>query len=157
MKALCQSAWLLTVAFGNLVVVIIAESSIFENQVRPTLHTSWSLSLSFRRMSFSFSRHQLKSFVFCSLECRISTNTLIPACSHLRSLRLISELIKTARRTAERTEHSWRKERVHLRHITETIQWLLVMLTTPEPLKGPHPLHILTILLSIFTVLMIVQ
>ena len=33
MKALCQSAWLLTVAFGNLVVVIIAESSIFENQV----------------------------------------------------------------------------------------------------------------------------
>lgn len=30
---MCQAAWLLTVAFGNLVVIIVAESSIFENRV----------------------------------------------------------------------------------------------------------------------------
>ena len=34
MKSMCQAAWLLTVAFGNIVVVIIAESSAFSNQVR---------------------------------------------------------------------------------------------------------------------------
>lgn len=34
MKSLCSAAWLLTVAFGNLVVVIIAESTLFSNQVR---------------------------------------------------------------------------------------------------------------------------
>ena len=34
MKAVCQAAWLWTVAFGNLIVIIIAESRIFENQVR---------------------------------------------------------------------------------------------------------------------------
>ena len=33
MKAMCQAAWLLTVAFGNLVVIIVAESSLFENRV----------------------------------------------------------------------------------------------------------------------------
>ena len=33
MKAVCQAAWLWTVAFGNLIVIIIAESSIFANQV----------------------------------------------------------------------------------------------------------------------------
>ena len=33
MKALCQAAWLLTIAFGNLMVIIIAESSLFANQV----------------------------------------------------------------------------------------------------------------------------
>ncbi len=33
MKSLSQAAWLLTVAFGNLVVVIVAESSLFSNQV----------------------------------------------------------------------------------------------------------------------------
>ena len=33
MKAMCQAAWLLTVAFGNLVVIIVAESSIFANRV----------------------------------------------------------------------------------------------------------------------------
>ena len=33
MKAICQAAWLWTVAFGNLVVVIIAESKLFESQV----------------------------------------------------------------------------------------------------------------------------
>uniref|UniRef100_A0A1X7UEU9 Uncharacterized protein n=1 Tax=Amphimedon queenslandica TaxID=400682 RepID=A0A1X7UEU9_AMPQE len=32
MKSLCTAAWLLTVAFGDMVVVIIAESSIFSNQ-----------------------------------------------------------------------------------------------------------------------------
>ncbi|KAL5489048.1 hypothetical protein EMCRGX_G018094 [Ephydatia muelleri] len=32
MKAICQAAWLWTVAFGNLVVVIIAESKLFESQ-----------------------------------------------------------------------------------------------------------------------------
>jgi hypothetical protein len=32
MKALCQAAWLWTVAFGNLFVIIIAEGRIFENQ-----------------------------------------------------------------------------------------------------------------------------
>lgn len=45
MKALCQSAWLLTVAFGNLVVVIVAESSIFDNQVRTLKLLSIQLSL----------------------------------------------------------------------------------------------------------------
>lgn len=34
MKSMCQAAWLLTVAFGNLVVVIVAESSAFESQVK---------------------------------------------------------------------------------------------------------------------------
>ncbi len=34
MKAMCQAAWLLTVAAGNFVVIIVAESSIFENRVR---------------------------------------------------------------------------------------------------------------------------
>ena len=33
MKAMCQAAWLLTVAFGNLVVIIVAESSLFDNRV----------------------------------------------------------------------------------------------------------------------------
>ena len=33
MKAVCQAAWLWTVAFGNLIVIIIAEGRIFENQV----------------------------------------------------------------------------------------------------------------------------
>ena len=33
MKAICQAAWLWTVAFGNLVVVIIAESKLFDSQV----------------------------------------------------------------------------------------------------------------------------
>ena len=33
MKALCQAAWLLTIAFGNFMVIIIAESSLFTNQV----------------------------------------------------------------------------------------------------------------------------
>ena len=33
MKAMCQAAWLLTVAFGNLVVIIVAESSIFADRV----------------------------------------------------------------------------------------------------------------------------
>ena len=34
MKAMCQAAWLLTVAGGNFIVLIIAESSAFENRVR---------------------------------------------------------------------------------------------------------------------------
>ena len=34
MKAICQAAWLWTVAFGNLFVVIVAEGSIFSDQVR---------------------------------------------------------------------------------------------------------------------------
>ena len=33
MKSLCQAAWLLTVACGNFVVFIVAESSLFNNQV----------------------------------------------------------------------------------------------------------------------------
>ena len=33
MKAVCQAAWLWTVAFGNLVVIIIAEGRLFGNQV----------------------------------------------------------------------------------------------------------------------------
>jgi dipeptide/tripeptide permease len=33
MKSVMQSAWLLTVAFGNLIVVIIAEAKFFEEQV----------------------------------------------------------------------------------------------------------------------------
>lgn len=33
MKSVMQSAWLMTVAFGNLIVVIIAEAKIFEEQV----------------------------------------------------------------------------------------------------------------------------
>ena len=33
MKAVCQAAWLWTVAFGNLVVIIIAEGRLFANQV----------------------------------------------------------------------------------------------------------------------------
>ena len=33
MKAVLQAAWLLTVAFGNLIVVIIAEANFFENQL----------------------------------------------------------------------------------------------------------------------------
>ena len=33
MKAMCQAAWLLTVAFGNLVVIIVAESSAFADRV----------------------------------------------------------------------------------------------------------------------------
>lgn len=33
MKAMCQAAWLLTVASGNFIVLILAESSAFENQV----------------------------------------------------------------------------------------------------------------------------
>lgn len=40
MKALCQAAWLWTVAFGNLVVIIIAESSLFANQVGMRMHES---------------------------------------------------------------------------------------------------------------------
>ena len=31
---MCQAAWLLTVAGGNFIVIIIAESSAFENRVR---------------------------------------------------------------------------------------------------------------------------
>ena len=31
---MCQAAWLSTVAFGNLVVIIVAESSLFANRVR---------------------------------------------------------------------------------------------------------------------------
>lgn len=42
MKSMCQAAWLLTVAFGNIVVVIIAESSAFDNQVR-TIHLEHSI------------------------------------------------------------------------------------------------------------------
>lgn len=34
MKSLMQSVWLITVAFGNLVVVIVAEAKIFSSQVR---------------------------------------------------------------------------------------------------------------------------
>ena len=34
MKAMCQAAWLLTVAFGNLVVIIVAEGSLFKDRVR---------------------------------------------------------------------------------------------------------------------------
>jgi hypothetical protein len=34
MKAMCQAAWLLTVAFGNLVVIIVAEGSLFNDRVR---------------------------------------------------------------------------------------------------------------------------
>ena len=33
MKAVCQAAWLWTVAFGNLIVIIIAEGRLFQNQV----------------------------------------------------------------------------------------------------------------------------
>ena len=33
MKAVCQAAWLWTVAFGNFFVIIVAEGRIFENQV----------------------------------------------------------------------------------------------------------------------------
>ena len=33
MKAMCQAVWLMTVAFGNLVVIIIAEGRIFADQV----------------------------------------------------------------------------------------------------------------------------
>lgn len=36
MKAMCQAAWLLTVAVGNFIVLIIAESSAFEDRVRAT-------------------------------------------------------------------------------------------------------------------------
>ena len=39
MKAICQAAWLWTVAFGNLVVVIIAESKLFESQVHVQICT----------------------------------------------------------------------------------------------------------------------
>lgn len=34
MKSVMQSTWLLTVAFGNLIVIIIAEAQIFDKQVR---------------------------------------------------------------------------------------------------------------------------
>lgn len=33
MKAMCQAVWLLTVAIGNFVVIIIAETSAFEDRV----------------------------------------------------------------------------------------------------------------------------
>jgi len=36
MKAMCQAVWLLTVAMGNFVVIIIAESSLFEDRVSPS-------------------------------------------------------------------------------------------------------------------------
>ena len=38
MKALCQAAWLWTVAFGNLIVIIIAEGRIFSNQASACIH-----------------------------------------------------------------------------------------------------------------------
>jgi dipeptide/tripeptide permease len=38
MKSVMQSAWLMTVAFGNLIVVIIAEAQIFDKQVPNTAH-----------------------------------------------------------------------------------------------------------------------
>lgn len=34
MKSLLQAAWLITVALGNLIVVIVAEAKIFDSQVR---------------------------------------------------------------------------------------------------------------------------
>ena len=36
MKSLLQAAWLITVALGNLVVVIVAEAKIFDSQVKTT-------------------------------------------------------------------------------------------------------------------------
>ena len=39
MKAICQAAWLLTVAMGNLFVLIIAEASVFGDQVHHYEHT----------------------------------------------------------------------------------------------------------------------
>ena len=33
MKALCQAAWLWTIALGNLVTIIIVEANLFESQV----------------------------------------------------------------------------------------------------------------------------
>ena len=39
MKAICQAAWLLTVAMGNLFVLIIAEASVFGDQVHNYGHT----------------------------------------------------------------------------------------------------------------------
>lgn len=38
MKSLLQAGWLLTVAFGNLIVVIVAEVSVFSRQVSPRTH-----------------------------------------------------------------------------------------------------------------------
>lgn len=38
MKSLLQAGWLLTVAFGNLIVVIVAEVSFFTRQVSPVAH-----------------------------------------------------------------------------------------------------------------------
>ena len=55
MKSLCTAAWLLTVAFGNMVVVIIAESTIFSNQVHILFIVIAPLLLTHSRpMSFSF-------------------------------------------------------------------------------------------------------
>ena len=34
MKSVLQAAWLLTVAFGNLIVILIAEAKAFNDQVR---------------------------------------------------------------------------------------------------------------------------
>ncbi len=34
MKSVLQAAWLLTVAFGNLIVIIVAEAKAFDDQVR---------------------------------------------------------------------------------------------------------------------------
>ena len=33
MRAMCQAMWLLTVSFGDLIVIVIAESSLFESRV----------------------------------------------------------------------------------------------------------------------------
>ena len=41
MKAICQAAWLWTVAFGNLFVIIVAETSLFANQVRSSRGKEW--------------------------------------------------------------------------------------------------------------------
>lgn len=38
MKSFMQSAWLMTVAIGNLIVVIISQAKIFEQQVKSVLN-----------------------------------------------------------------------------------------------------------------------
>ena len=60
MKSLCTAAWLLTVAFGNMVVVIVAESTIFSNQVcASAVGSTYCLT----KMSLIHSRHTSSSFL----------------------------------------------------------------------------------------------
>lgn len=82
MKAMCQAAWLLTVAGGNFIVLIIAESSAFSNQAVEFFFFAiliGAVALLFAIMSFFFKYVDHKSKIEENSSDRDETSSLLPS------------------------------------------------------------------------------